>query len=182
MSFSNTPITDLILFEPRVFEDDRGYFYESYNRRLFSEAGITTEFVQDNQAKSTFGVLRGLHYQTGPSAQAKLVRVTDGEVFDVAVDLRPGSPSYAKWYGVHLSAENRRQLYIPRGFAHGYLVLSATAEFSYKCDNFYDPASEGGIRYNDPTLDIQWPIVPETIILSQKDTILPSLGDHRPVE
>jgi dTDP-4-dehydrorhamnose 3,5-epimerase len=181
MGFSTTPIPDLLLFEPRVFEDSRGYFYESYNRRVFTERGITTEFVQDNQARSTFGVLRGLHYQTGASAQAKLVRVIEGEVFDVAVDLRPESPTYSQWYGVHLSAANRRQLYIPRGFAHGYLVLTPTAEFSYKCDNFYDPAAEGGLHYADPTLDIQWPIDPQHILLSAKDAALPKLGNHRPV-
>lgn len=158
MPFIKTPIADLLIFEPRVFEDDRGYFFEAFNAQTFAEAGIKRPFVQDNQARSTYGVLRGLHYQVGEQAQAKLVRVLEGKVLDVVVDLRPDSPTYGKHYGVELSAENKRQLYVPRGFAHGYVVLSETAEFFYKCDNFYHKASEGGIRYDDPQLNIDWQI------------------------
>jgi dTDP-4-dehydrorhamnose 3,5-epimerase len=135
--FQTTFIKDLIIFEPRVWEDGRGYFFESYNRQTFEAAGITARFVQDNQARSTRGVLRGLHYQTGAFAQAKLVRVIEGEVLDIAVDLREDSATYGQWFSIRLSAENKKQLFVPRGFAHGYVVLSDTAEFAYKCDNFY---------------------------------------------
>ncbi|MCB0528346.1 MAG: dTDP-4-dehydrorhamnose 3,5-epimerase [Saprospiraceae bacterium] len=180
MPFISTPIPGLILFEPRIFYDERGYFYESYNQRTWQEADMNAVFVQDNQARSTRGVLRGLHYQVGEMAQAKLVRVLEGEVLDVAVDLRPSSPAYGQWYGVRLSAENKRQLFVPRGFAHGYVVLSDTAEFFYKCDNFYSKAHEGGIRYDDPTLKIDWGFDLAQVIVAEKDLSLPLFGEHLP--
>jgi dTDP-4-dehydrorhamnose 3,5-epimerase len=173
MPFVQTPIPDLLLFEPKVWEDERGYFFEAFNANTFAEAGITNHFVQDNQARSTFGVLRGLHYQKGEFAQAKLVRVLEGEVLDVALDLRPESATYGHWHSVRLSAANKRQLYVPRGFAHGYVVLSPTAEFFYKCDNFYSKAHEGGVLFNDPSLNIDWVIDPSDAILSEKDRVLP---------
>jgi len=179
MPFIETPIPDVKIFEPKVFADERGYFFEAYNANVFRESGIETQFVQDNQARSTFGVLRGLHYQVEPFAQAKMVRVIHGEVLDVAVDIREGSPTYGKWYSIRLSAENKRQLFVPRGFAHGYVVLSETAEFFYKCDNFYSKAHEGGIRWDDPVLEIDWEIAAEEVILSEKDRALPDFGDHR---
>lgn len=158
MPFYPTPIAGLMTFEPRIFKDARGYFYESFNEQNFEqETGVERRFVQDNQAASTQGVLRGLHFQTGAAAQAKLVRCIVGAVYDVAVDMRPGSPTLHQAYGVVLSAENHQQLYVPRGFAHGYLVLSETAVFAYKCDNFYDKSAEGGLRYDDPKLAIAWP-------------------------
>jgi dTDP-4-dehydrorhamnose 3,5-epimerase len=175
MSFFPTPIEGLIVFEPAVFSDERGYFFESYNRRTWEQAGIQCDFVQDNQARSTRGVLRGLHYQSGEMAQAKLVRVVEGEVLDVAVDLRPGSATYGQWYGIRLSAENKKQLFVPRGFAHGYLVLSETAEFAYKCDNFYSKAHEGGLRYDDPKVGIDWGFDLSQVIVSEKDKELPYL-------
>lgn len=179
MPFSETPIPGLILFEPRIFNDERGYFFESYNRRTWEAVGVTANFVQDNQARSTRGVLRGLHYQTGDMTQAKLVRVLEGEVLDIAVDIRENSPTYGQWYGVQLSAENKRQLFIPRGFAHGYVVLSESAEFFYKCDNFYSKAHEGGIRYDDPALKIDWEIDLREVIVAEKDLALPYFGEHR---
>ena len=179
MPFTKTPIEGLLIFEPRVFSDDRGYFYESYNEQIFQEAGVETNFVQDNQSKSTYGVLRGLHYQTGEHCQAKLVRVLEGSVLDVAVDIRPDSPTHGQHFSIELSAENARQLYIPRGFAHGFLVLSEAAVFFYKCDNFYNKPSEGGIAYDDSTLKIDWKIPAEDMILSDKDKVHPSFGVHR---
>lgn len=173
MPFHQTPIEGLLIFEPRVFHDERGYFFESYNQRTWAEAGVQAEFVQDNQARSTRGVLRGLHFQTGEAAQAKLVRVTEGEVLDVVVDLRPGSPTHGQWYSVRLSAENKLQLFVPRGFAHGYVVLSETAEFFYKCDNFYSKAHEGGLRFDDPTLKIDWQFDLAQAVVSEKDWALP---------
>lgn len=173
MPFHTTTISGLIIFEPAVFQDERGYFFESYNRRVWAEAGITNEFVQDNQARSTRGVLRGLHYQVGEMAQAKLVRVVEGEVLDVAVDLREDSPTRGQWFSIRLSAENKRQLLVPRGFAHGYIVLSETAEFVYKCDNFYSKAHEGGIRFDDPTLNINWEFDLSKALVSAKDLALP---------
>ncbi len=172
MPFSTTSIQDLILFEPRIFEDDRGYFFESYNQERFAEAGIDAHFVQDNQALSRRGVLRGLHFQTGAFAQAKLVRVIEGAVFDVAVDLRPDSPTFRQWFGTELSGANRKQLFIPRGFAHGYLTLSDRALFAYKCDNFYSKAHDGGIRFDDPAIGVQWPSLDIDYILSEKDQAL----------
>ncbi len=176
MPFWETPFEGLVVFMPQVWEDHRGYFFESYNRSTFSEAGIDTDFVQDNQARSSYGVLRGLHFQRPPFEQAKLVRVTEGAVYDIAVDMRKGAPTYGQWYGVELSAENKRQLFIPRGFAHGYVVLTPSAEFCYKCDNFYSKAHEDGIRFDDPTLQIDWQINPGDVILSSKDLELPWFG------
>lgn len=173
MTFISTPIPDLIVFEPKIWRDERGYFFESYNQRAWEEAGVRAHFVQDNQARSTRGVLRGLHYQTGEMAQAKLVRVIEGEVLDVVVDLRPQSPTQGQWYSIRLSAENKRQMFVPRGFAHGYLVLSDTAEFAYKCDNFYAKGHEGGIRYDDPDLNIDWEFDLDQVLVSEKDLQLP---------
>lgn len=175
--FIKTEIEDVVIVEPTVFGDHRGYFMETYNYNEFKEAGIDTVFVQDNQSKSRKGVLRGLHFQKTYS-QAKLVRVIKGEVFDVAVDLRKGSPTYGKWVGVYLSEENKRQLFIPKHFAHGFLVLSDEAEFVYKCDDFYHPEDEGGLRWDDPDVGIKWPI-PEgmEILLSDKDKKNPFLKD-----
>ena len=168
MKLTLTPIKDLVVIEPKVFGDERGYFYEAYNKNTFHELGLDYDFVQDNQSFSKKGVLRGLHFQKN-YPQAKLVRVIDGEVFDVAVDLRKDSPTYGKWYGVVLSGENKKMFMIPRGFAHGFLVLSDTAIFSYKCDDFYHPNDEGGIIYNDPTIGVEWPKLDCEIILSEKD-------------
>lgn len=181
MPFIETGIADLILFEPKIIEDERGYFFESYSLRDFHRGGISVAFVQDNQARSTRGVLRGLHYQVPPYAQAKLVRVVEGEVLDVAVDIREYSPTYGKSYTVRLSAENKRQLFVPRGFAHGYLVLSETAEFAYKCDNYYSRPHEGGVLYNDPALKIDWEMDAAEFLLSEKDKLWPTLGEHRKV-
>ena len=179
MPFIETPIADLIIFEPQVWEDDRGYFFESYNQKTFADNGIHNLFVQDNEAKSSLGVLRGLHYQAGASAQAKLVRVTEGEVFDVAVDLRAGSPTYGQWQGVFLSAKNKRQFLVPRGFAHGYLVTSPTAVFNYKCDNIYDKSAEGGLCFDDPAIGIEWPKIAAEYLLSDKDKVWPAFGEHK---
>lgn len=179
MPFLTTPIPDLLIFEPQVWHDERGYFFESYNRKTWQDAGLEVDFVQDNQARSTQGVLRGLHYQTGEMAQAKLVRAVEGEVFDVAVDLRPDSATYGKWYGILLTSENKRQLFVPRGFAHGYVVLSETAEFAYKCDNYYSKANEGGLRYDDPQLNIDWNFDLTEVLVSEKDRELPFFGAHR---
>ena len=178
MPFFETPIPGLLIFEPKILQDERGYFFESYNQRTWEDAGVTTQFVQDNQARSTRGVLRGLHYQAGEMAQAKLVRVIEGEVFDLALDLREDSPTNGQHFGMRLSAENKKQLFVPRGFAHGYLVLSETAEFFYKCDNFYSKAHEGGIRYDDPQLNIDWDFDLSQVLVSDKDKILPFFGNH----
>lgn len=167
-TFSKTSIKGLMVIEPSVFGDTRGYFMETYSKKDFAEAGICAEFVQDNQSKSTKGVLRGLHFQKEHS-QGKLVRVIQGEVFDVAVDCRPDSETFGRWEGVTLSAENKRMFYIPQGFAHGFLVLSDEAEFTYKCTDFYAPGDEGGIPYNDPALGIRWPQVEGEWLLSDKD-------------
>lgn len=170
MQFTDTPIEGLKVFTPRIFGDQRGHFFESYNTKTFAEAGgIATTFVQDNQAFSSQGVLRGMHFQTGASAQAKLVRCIQGSVYDVAVDLRPNSPTLHQWFGIELSAENRKQLFVPRGFAHGYLVLTPTATFAYKCDNFYDKSAEGGIRWNDPKIGIEWPKLAMDYIVNERD-------------
>ena len=179
MPFISTPIPDLLIFEPQIWHDDRGYFFESYNRKTWEDQGIPVDFVQDNQARSMQGVLRGLHYQTGAMAQAKLVRVVEGEVLDVVVDLRPESPAYGRWYSIRLSAENKRQLFVPRGFAHGYLVLSELAEFAYKCDNYYSKAHEGGLHYDDPKLNIDWEFDLTQVLVSEKDRELPFFGAHR---
>ena len=167
--FTKTGIEGLVVVEPKVFGDNRGYFMETYNYNDFKAAGLDMVFVQDNQSKSKKGVLRGLHFQK-KNPQGKLVRVVSGEVYDVAVDLRRGSDTYGKWYGVLLSAENKKQFYVPEGFAHGFVVMSETAEFVYKCTRFYDPSDEGGLMWNDPEIGIDWP-VPENaeLLLSEKD-------------
>lgn len=178
MNVIQTPIQDLLIIEPRVFRDDRGYFFESYNAQAFEKAtGLKNTFIQDNQARSSKNVLRGLHYQNAPNAQTKLVRVLEGAIWDVVVDIRNGSPTFGQWYGVELSAENKRQFLVPRGFAHGYSVLTDTAEVFYKCDNFYSKADEGGIFYNDPSLNIDWKIDLKDAIISEKDLVQPLLKD-----
>jgi len=174
MAFIKTYITNLLVYEPTVFEDSRGYFFESYNEQTFLKEGVTLKFAQDNQAKSSYGVLRGLHYQLNPYAQTKLVRVLSGTILDVAVDIRKGSPTFGKVFTIELSAENKKQLLVPQGFAHGYSVLSQTAEVIYKCDNFYNKQSEGGILYNDSVLKIDWQIPTEKAIVSEKDLLLPT--------
>ena len=179
MAFSEIGIEGLLLFEPKIWGDDRGFFFESYNKDTFSQAGISCEFVQDNQSFSSYGVLRGLHYQCGEHSQSKMVSVLEGEVLDVVVDLREESKTYGKTYSVRLSRENKRQLFIPRRFAHGFVVLSETALFFYKCDNLYNKASEGGILFNDPILNIEWEIDLKDAILSGKDMELPHFGHHR---
>lgn len=169
MNVINTAIPEVFIFEPRVFGDARGFFFESFNQKIFDEAvGRKVEFVQDNHSQSQKGVLRGLHYQLDPHAQGKLVRCVEGEVFDVAVDIRENSATFGKWVGVVLSAENKRQLWIPEGFAHGFLTLSDTAQFLYKATNFYAPQSERSIIWNDTDIAIEWPAV-ESIVLSAKD-------------
>ncbi len=177
--FTYTEIEGVFIAEPAVFPDERGYFMETYNENDFKEEGIDLTFVQDNQSKSSKGVLRGLHFQkTQP--QGKLVRVISGEVFDVAVDLRKASPTYGKWVGVRLSAENKKQFFIPKGFAHGFVVLSDEAEFVYKCTDFYKGDDEGGILWNDPDIGIEWPIEDigeENILLSEKDKLWKPLKD-----
>ena len=173
MPFITTPLPGVIVFEPRIFPDDRGFFFESYNQRLFQENNILNVFVQDNQSFSAYGVIRGLHYQRAPHAQSKLVRVVQGKILDVVVDLRAGSPAFGKSFGIELSAENKKQLFIPRGFAHGFSVLSETAELAYKCDQFYNKQSESGILYNDPFLRIDWQIPPSKALISEKDAQLP---------
>ena len=169
MNVIPTSIPDVKIIEPRVFEDARGYFFESFSQKLFNEKVSDTVFVQDNESRSTYGVLRGLHFQRPPMAQAKLVRVVEGSVLDIAVDIRPDSPTYGQHVSVELSADNKRQLFIPRGFAHGFVVLSPTIVFQYKCDNYYSPAHEGGIAWNDPDLNIDWQVSMEDVVLSDKD-------------
>lgn len=175
MAIIKTEFPGLIIFEPTVLKDSRGYFFESYSERVFNTEGITARFVQDNQSKSSYGVLRGLHYQLNPYAQTKLVRVLSGKILDVAVDIRKGSPTYGKAFSIELSAENNKQLLIPKGFAHGFSVLSETAEVMYKCDEFYNKESEGGILYNDPSLNIDWQIPADKAIVSEKDLQQPLL-------
>ena len=181
MNIELTPLEGCIIIKPSVFGDERGYFFESFNQKKFQDlTGSDTVFVQDNQSYSTRGVLRGIHLQKGASAQAKLVRVVKGEVLDVAVDLRTGSPTYGKHFGLRLSDSNHFQLFIPRGFAHGFVVLSEDAIFQYKCDNYYDKASEGGVHYADPDLAIDWVLPHKQLIVSPKDVELPymdSIGD-----
>lgn len=176
MKVEQTPLKDCYIIHNTVFRDDRGYFFESFNKQKFGElTGLDVNFVQDNQSKSQYGVLRGLHFQKGAYAQAKLVRVLEGKVLDVAVDLRKDSSTFGKSFTLELSDSSDTQLFVPRGFAHGFLVLSETAIFFYKCDNFYNKESEGGIAYNDPDLNIDWKIDPSSIILSEKDKTNPSL-------
>ena len=182
MKFTPTKLEGCFVVEPKIFNDERGYFLESYNENVFQNGiGAQVQFVQDNQSFSTKGVLRGLHYQTGDHAQAKLVRVLHGEVLDVAVDIRPSSKTYGEHVSVLLSAENQKQLFVPRGFAHGFLVVSNTATFFYKCDNFYNKESEGGILYNDDYLNIDWKFPKETLIISDKDLILPTFEKAKKV-
>lgn len=177
MKIIETPISGLYVLEPVIHEDKRGCFLELYNSASFKEIGINNNFVQENLSKSSYGVIRGLHFQKGEYAQAKLATVLKGRVFDVAVDLRKGSSTYGQWYGVELSESNKRLFFIPRGFAHGFSVLSKEAIFTYKCDNFYAPQSEDGINYADPTLAIDWQIKPEDVIVSEQDKIRPFLKD-----
>ena len=179
MPFITTDFSGLLIFEPAVYKDDRGYFFESYNEQTFQREGIMNRFVQDNQSFSTYGVIRGLHYQLQPHAQAKLIRVLQGKILDIAVDLRKDSPTYGKYMGIELSAGNRQQFLIPQGFAHGFSVLSETAEVSYKCDAFYHKDSEGGIRYDDPDLNIDWQVPAGKAIVSQKDLELPAFAACR---
>lgn len=182
MNIIKTEIPGVLIIEPKVFGDARGYFFESWNQAAFEAAGITDKWVQDNESKSSFGVLRGLHYQAAPYTQAKIVRVISGAVLDVAVDIRKGSPTYGKHVAVELSGENKRQLYIPRGFAHGFAVLSDEAVFAYKCDNIYMPSSERGIMFNDPALGIDWCVNPAQWNLSEKDKKHPLFEDITPWE
>lgn len=170
-----TILNQCFVIEPTVFNDSRGYFFESFNQETFNTLiGQSVTFVQDNESYSTKGVLRGLHFQNGEWAQAKLVRVVKGRVLDVAVDIRKESPTYGQHFSIELTEDNKKQLFVPRGFAHGFVVLSDTAIFSYKCDNYYNKASEGGIMYNDATLNINWKLPIEALIISEKDTVLPT--------
>jgi dTDP-4-dehydrorhamnose 3,5-epimerase len=176
MPFTASPLPGVIIFEPAVYPDERGFFFESYNKRLFETNQIVDEFVQDNQSFSVYGVIRGLHYQREPQAQSKLVRVLQGNILDVVVDLRQGSPGFGKSYSIELSAENKKQIFIPKGFAHGFSVLSETAEITYKCDRFYNKQSEAGIRYNDDLLQINWMIPAGRALISEKDSLLPEFN------
>jgi dTDP-4-dehydrorhamnose 3,5-epimerase len=179
MRVEETPLKDCFLIHDTVYEDERGYFFESFNKeRFYKETGLNIEFVQDNQSKSSKGVLRGIHFQTGEAGQAKLVRVLEGEVLDVAVDLRMSSPTFGQAFSVLLSDSSHTQLFVPRGFGHAFIVLSDTATFFYKCDNLYNKAAEGGIIYNDPTLNINWQLPAEELIVSAKDQVLPTLETY----
>jgi len=177
MNVIETKIPGVVIIEPRIFEDARGYFFESFNQKEFEEKVRPISFVQDNESKSSYGVLRGLHFQRGEHSQSKLVRVVQGSVLDVAVDIRKGSPTFGQWVSAELTETNHRQFFIPRGFAHGFSVLSETAVFQYKCDNFYAPLSEGAIAWNDPYLNIDWQIPVDKVILSPKDSHHPLLKD-----
>ncbi len=176
MPFVQTGIPDLVIYEPSVFNDDRGYFFESFSSRTFEAEGYNRPWVQDNQARSTYGVIRGLHYQHEPHAQTKLIRALEGSILDVVVDMRKSSPTYGKVFTIELTAANKLQLLVPKGFAHGYSVLSETAEILYKCDNLYSKESEGGIRFDDPALNIDWRIPMDKAVLSPKDVELPVLA------
>lgn len=177
MKITKTALDGVVIIEPQVFEDARGYFFESWNKAKMEEAGLNYDFIQDNQSKSCYGTIRGIHFQKGEFSQAKLVRVLQGTVLDVAVDLRKDSKTFGQHVAVELSAENNRQLMIPHGFGHGFSVLTPTAVFAYKCDNVYNKASEAGIRFDDPALGIDWKVKPEEAVLSDKDKILPFLKD-----
>lgn len=177
MNFLETAVQGVYVIEPKVYNDARGYFFEAWKKEEFEERLGRVEFIQDNESKSSYGVLRGLHYQKGEFSQAKLVRVIKGKVLDVAVDIRRSSPTFGKHVMVELSEENKRQLFIPRGFAHGFLVLSGEAIFTYKVDNVYAPQEEAGIRWNDPQLAIEWPIDPKEVLTSEKDLNAPFFGD-----
>ena len=171
----------MVIIEPRLFKDERGYFFESFNQKEFEDKVCKTKFIQDNESKSSYGVVRGLHFQKPPFAQSKLVRVIKGAVLDVAVDIRKGSPTFGQYVSVELTGENHRQFFIPRGFAHGFSVLSEEVIFQYKCDNFYSPQSEGAIAWNDPDLNIDWRIPAEKVVLSEKDSKHPRLKDWQNV-
>ncbi len=177
MNVIKTEMEGLLIIEPRIFEDKRGYFFESYQKERYIKSGIPCTFVQDNESRSEKGVIRGLHYQEEPYAQSKLVRVIYGEVLDVAVDIRLNSKTYGKWFSLKLSAENKKQLFIPRGFAHGFSVLSDQAVLTYKCDNYYNWEAERGIIFNDPTLNIDWKVPQEEMIISEKDKIFMTLKE-----
>ena len=177
MNVIKTDIEGVVIIEPRIFTDARGYFFESFSQRAFDEQVRTIHFVQDNESKSSYGVLRGLHFQKPPYAQSKLVRCVKGAVLDVAVDIRKGSPTYGKWVSCELTENNHRQFFVPRGFAHGFSVLSDEVIFQYKCDNFYAPQAEGAIAWDDPTLNIDWKIPADKVILSEKDAHHPQLKD-----
>jgi dTDP-4-dehydrorhamnose 3,5-epimerase len=177
MNIIKTPLSGLLVIEPTIFRDQRGYFYESYNESVIKKYGIDFHFVQDNQSRSVYGVIRGLHYQREPKAQTKLVRVLSGAIYDIALDMRKGSPTFGRWYGLELSDENNKQLLIPKGFAHGFSVLSETAVVFYKCDEFYAPEFDAGVSFNDPELGIDWKIKPGKEIISGKDVKLPLLKD-----
>ncbi len=178
MYIEETKLQGCFIIKPPIFKDSRGYFFESFNQKNFNKlTGANGYFVQDNQSASTYGVVRGLHYQKGEHAQAKLVRVIEGKVLDVAVDLRPDSETYGQWFSVELSSDNNLQLYVPRGFAHGFSVLTDRAVFAYKCDNAYNKEAEGGLRYNDPDLNIDWSIPEDRMILAEKDLGLPFMKD-----
>lgn len=177
MNVIETEIEGVYIIEPKIFEDGRGYFYETYSQKEFKEKVADITFVQDNQSMSSYGVLRGLHFQKGDKSQAKLVRCIKGIVLDIAVDIREGSPTFGKYVSCMLTEDNFRQFFVPRGFAHGFVVLSETALFQYKCDNFYDPESEGGMAWDDPEINIDWQIAPEDVILSEKDKYHPSLKE-----
>ena len=180
MNLIKTKIKDLLILEPKVFTDGRGYFFESYNKKTLEPLiGKEYNFIQDNESKSSYGVIRGLHYQLAPYSQAKLVRVLEGRVYDVAIDLRKDSPTFGEWAGVELSGENKKQFLIPKGFAHGFSVLSETAVFTYKCDEYYHPEAEAGIIYNDPSIGIDWKIPEKDVKLSEKDKLLPELKNAR---
>jgi dTDP-4-dehydrorhamnose 3,5-epimerase len=174
MPFHKTFIPDLLIFEPKVFEDARGYFFESYNKNTCLADAVEMNFIQDNQARSTYGVIRGLHYQLAPHAQTKFIRALHGTILDAVVDMRIGSPTFGKSFAIELSAENKLQLLVPKGFAHGYSVLSPTAEVFYKCDSFYNKEAEGGLLYNDPSLGIDWKIEAGKELVSDKDILLPT--------
>ena len=174
MKFIKTEIPEVVIIEPRLFKDDRGYFYEAFSQEKFDANVTPTTFIQDNESKSTYGVVRGLHYQLPPFAQAKLVRVLQGKILDIAVDIRKGSPTFGKHVGVELSSENKKQLFVPRGFAHGFVVLSETAEVAYKIDNKYSPKHEASIKFADETLGLDWGINKEDIVLSEKDELAPA--------
>lgn len=176
MNFMQTDIKDVVIVEPKIFTDSRGYFFETYVEKRYIENGIKVDFIQDNESKSSYGVIRGLHYQTPPFAQSKLVRVISGKVLDVAVDIRKSSPTFGKYVAVELSDENKRQLFIPVGFAHGFAVLSDEVIFAYKCDNYYNPSSERGIKFDDDFLSIDWKIPKEKMIISDKDRLLPNFN------
>lgn len=178
MNFIETALEGVFIIEPKIFSDARGYFFESYNQSEFEKSGLYYNFVQDNQSKSSFGTIRGLHFQSGEFAQAKLVRVLQGKVLDVVVDLKLGSPTFGHHVSVELSDENNKQLLIPRGFGHGFSVLSDTAIFSYKCDNFYVPSSEGCVRFDDPDLAIDWQIDMEAVLISEKDKMAPDFKSY----